>query len=67
MNLNIINWNLSEVMKIDSKTRKLITSNKMHHPKPDVDYLYLPRSSGGIGMTQLELSFKTCSFKMSEY
>ena len=30
--------------------------NRMHHPKADVDRLYIPRNEGGRGMIQLELS-----------
>ena len=31
-------------------TRKLLTVYKMHHPKADVDRLYLPREVGGRGL-----------------
>ena len=39
--------------------RKLLTINKMHHPKADVDRLYIRRSDGGKGLLQLELMYKT--------
>ena len=29
----------------------------MHHPKADVDRLYIPRQKGGRGLIQLELSY----------
>ena len=64
---NILNWNLSELQRLDTKTRKLMTSNKMHHPKADIDRLYLPRSIGGRGMIQIELSYKTTTIGMSTY
>ena len=64
---NIINWNLSEIKKLDVKIRKLMTTYNMHHPKADVDRLYLPRSSGGRGMIQLELSYKTATIGMRKY
>ena len=38
---SIVNWSLSEIRKLDSKTRKLLTCNKAQHPKSDVDRLYL--------------------------
>ncbi|XP_063601678.1 uncharacterized protein LOC134777753 [Penaeus indicus] len=44
---NIINWNLSELQRLDSEIRKQFTCNRMLHPKSDVDRLYLPRSKGG--------------------
>ena len=31
----------------------------MHHPKADVDRLYIPRNKEWTGMIQLELSYKT--------
>ena len=40
---NIIDWNLSEVKRLDMKIRKMI----MHHPMVDIHRLYLPRSDGG--------------------
>ena len=64
---NIINWNMSELRKIDTKIRKLMTSNRMHHPKADKDRLYLPRIEGGRGMIQLELSYKTATIALQKY
>ena len=56
---NIIDWNLSEVKKIDVKVRKMMTTHSMHHPKADIHRLYLQRSNRGRSLTQLELSYKT--------
>ena len=39
----------------------------MHHPKADVDRLYLPRKNGGRGMIQLEMAYKTITIAMSTY
>ena len=64
---NIINWNLSELMKLDTKIRKQFTCHKMHHPKSDKDRLYVPRSKGGRGLIQLELSYKTSTLGLSQY
>ena len=44
---NIIDWKLSEIKKLDTKTRKLLTMDKMHHPRADVDRLYLLRARSG--------------------
>ena len=54
---NIINWNLSDLQRMDTKTRKLMTTNRMHHPKADIDRIYLPRKEGGRGIIQLEMSY----------
>ena len=64
---NIINWTLSDIKKIDVKIRKLMTCNRMHHPKADVDRLYIPRKAGGRGMIQLELSLKTTTIGLQKY
>ena len=32
--------------------------HRMHHPKSDVNRLYLPRKEGARGLAQLELSLK---------
>ena len=64
---NIIDWNLTEIQRLDTKIRKLLTTYNMHHPKADVERLYLPRTSGGRGLTQLELSFKTSKIGLFRY
>ena len=64
---NIINWNNSELQRMDRKTRKLLTANRMAHPKADVDRMYLPRKEGGRGLIQLELSYKTTTIAMKHY
>ena len=37
---NVVNWNLEEIKRIDRKIRKLMTLNRMHHPKADVSRMY---------------------------
>ena len=64
---NIINWTLQELAKLDTKTRKFLTMYKMHHPKSDEDRLYLPRTEGGRGLIQLELSYKTTTIGLDKY
>ena len=56
---NIINWQAQEIKRIDTKIKKFLTANRMHHPKADVDRLYLPQSNGGRGLIQQELTLKT--------
>ena len=61
---NVVNWNLK---KLDTKIRKQLTYNRMHHPTSDVDCLYIPRSRGGRGMNQLEISYKTFTTGLCKY
>jgi hypothetical protein len=42
----IINLRLEEIRKIDRKTRKILTMYKVHHPKADIDMLYVKRKEG---------------------
>ncbi|XP_063591903.1 uncharacterized protein LOC134768991 [Penaeus indicus] len=64
---NILNWKMDEIRRMDTKTRQLLTSNRMHHLKADVDRLYLPRRSGGRGMINLETAYKTSTIGMATY
>jgi len=48
-----INCRLEEIRKIDRKTRKVLTVYKMHHPKADIDRLYVKRKGGGRGLLQI--------------
>jgi hypothetical protein len=43
----IINWYQEEIQKLDRKTRKMLTIHGQHHPKADIDRLYIPRKYGG--------------------
>ena len=39
----------------------------MHHPKADIDQLYLPRNAGGQGLAQLETTYKTTMIGLAMY
>jgi len=43
----IINWRTEEIKKIDRKTIKMLTMYKMHHPKANIDRLYVKRKEEG--------------------
>lgn len=63
----IINWKASEIQKLDRKTRKMLTLNKLHHPKADVERLYLPRCEGGRGMCNIEDTYKQTVVGLAKY
>ena len=48
----IINWRIEEIKKY-RKTRKMLTMYKVHHPKTDIDRLYVKRKEGGRGLVQV--------------
>ena len=50
----IISWTKMELEELDWRTRKLMTMYRAHHPKADVDRLYLWRCEGGGGLLKLE-------------
>ena len=58
---------MPEIKRLDVKVRKLLTINKMHHSKADVDRLYIRRSDGGKGLLQLELMYRTTTIGLQTY
>ena len=62
----ITNWR-QELQKLDRKTRKLLTIHGQHHPKADLDRLYVPRKQGGRGLMQLEAAYEVEITKLLEY
>jgi len=63
----IVNRHQEELQKLDWKTRKLLTIHGQHHPKADVDRLYVPRKQGGGGLMQLEAAHSAEITKLAEY
>ena len=64
---DIINWTAEDIKYLDRKTRNLLTKERMHHPKSDVDPMCLPRSSGGRGLIQIETTYKTTTIGVATY
>ena len=50
----IIEWTNAELQALDRKTRKMLTMHGAHHPKSDVDRMYLKRAEGGRGLIGVE-------------
>ena len=50
----VISWTKMELEELDRRTRKLMTIYRAHHPKADVNRLYLQRWKGGRGLLGLE-------------
>jgi hypothetical protein len=66
-NFEIVNWNQEELQNLERKTRKLLTIHEQHHPKADVDRLYVPRKQGGRGLMQLEATHAVEITKLAKY
>ena len=54
----VINWRIEEIKQIDGKTGKMLTMYKIHHPKADIDRLYVKRKEGGRGLVKAEAAYK---------
>jgi hypothetical protein len=63
----IINWRQEEVQKLDRKTRKMLTIHGQHHPRADIDRLYVPRKEGIRGLMQVEGAYITETLSLVEY
>ena len=51
---SIIGWTNAELQALDRRTRKMLTMYGAHHPKADVDRMYLRRAKGGRGLIGVE-------------
>lgn len=63
----IINWLRSEIEKMNRKTRKLLTIGGVHHPKADVERLYIKRCDGGRGLIDLVSAYNHAIVDLSDY
>ena len=45
----------------------MLTVYKMHHPKDDIDRLYVKRKEGGKGLVQIEAAYKEEIMNIAEY
>ena len=66
-NFGIVNWHQEKLQKLGQKTRKLLTFHGQHHPKADLERLYVPRKQGGRGLMQLEEAHAVGITKLMEY
>ena len=58
---------MSEIKRLDTKTRKLLTIHRMHYPTADVNRMYLPRRIEGRGLTKLETAYKSTTIGLETY
>ena len=57
---NIINWTFVEIKKRDTNIKKLITGQRMHHQRADMEHFYVAnRENGERGWIQLKYLNKT--------
>jgi hypothetical protein len=63
----IINWHQEEIQKLDKKTIKLLTIHGQHHPRADIDHIYVPRKEGRKGLMQVEGAYIAETLNLVEY
>jgi hypothetical protein len=63
----IINWHQEEIQKLDRKTRKMLKIHEWHHPRADIDRLYVPRKEGERGLIQVEGAYIAETLNLVEY
>jgi hypothetical protein len=61
------NWHQEEIQKLDRKTRKLLKIHGQHHPRADIDRLYVPRIERGRGLMRVEGAYITETVNLVEY
>ena len=64
---NIIDWIDQELQRIDRKSCKIMTAERMHHPKADKDRMYVSRSEEGRGLIQLETTYMLTTIGLDTY
>ena len=62
-----MDWPQFKINQIDVRTRKLLTLHKVTYRINCLDRLYLPRSEGGLGLTEVNQSFKSSMVALSQY
>ncbi|XP_030767020.1 uncharacterized protein LOC115890810 [Sitophilus oryzae] len=50
----VLKWSDTELKEMDRATRIILTKNRMHHSIASTARLYLPRTNGGRGLSNLE-------------
>jgi hypothetical protein len=63
----IISWHQEEIQKPDRKTSKMLTIHGQHHPRADIDHLYVPRKEGGRRLMQAEGTYIAETLSLVEY
>lgn len=63
----IVDWLRTDIENMDRKKRKLLTIGGLHHPKADVERLYIKRKDSGRGLIELESAFNSSIVGLSNY
>ena len=65
--IGIINWNQSDINRLDVKTRKMLIGAKVMYRNQCHPRIYLPRSQGGLGLTEIDNLHKSLTVSLGQY
>ena len=63
----IVDWPQYLINEIDVRTRKMLTLHKVTYRTQCLDRIYLPRCEGGLGLLEVNQSFKSSIVALSQY
>ena len=63
----IIDWPKIEINSIDTKTRKILTMNKIIYRNQCLDRIYLPRREGGMGLIEINDAYRNTIINLDFY
>ena len=63
----IVDWHEKHLSYLDVKTRKCLTLHKAIYRNQCLDRLYLPRSEGGLGLTEISTAFRASIVSLGQY
>ena len=63
----IVDWPQKQINDMDVRTRKLLTLHKVTYRNQCLDRLYMPRSEGGLGLTEINQAYKSSIVALSQY
>ena len=63
----VLDWNITELEKVDRETRKVIQNHHLMHRQSDITRLYIPRKNGGRGLINIVDHFKNAIINFSIY
>ncbi|KAL1447369.1 hypothetical protein WDU94_013907 [Cyamophila willieti] len=63
----IVDWTQEEIRNFDYKTRKMLTTHRMLHPRSNVNRIYLPRTDGGRGLRNVKNAEQMAILRFARY
>lgn len=65
--IGIVDWPQGELNKLDVKTRKILTLNRVTYRNQCMDRIYLPRREGGLGLTEINQVYRANIISIGQY